>query len=99
MREVVLCAADSTIQADDIQAVLMKRVPAAGPAAAASAASFAGGRSLKDIADSAAADAERRAISEALQNTSGNKTQAARLLQVDYKTLYNKLKRYGLATP
>jgi DNA-binding NtrC family response regulator len=55
-----------------------------------------GDRSLKEIADAAAADAEKRAISEVLQRTGGNKSQAARLLRVDYKTLHLKVKRYGL---
>ncbi len=52
--------------------------------------------SLKDIADRATAEAERQAIREALQATRGNKSQAARLLRVDYKTLYLKMKRYSI---
>ena len=99
MREVVLCASDTTIQAEDILAVLGKRASAAGPVSSPAPGTFGGGRSLKEIGDGAMAEAERRAITEALQSAQGNKAQAARLLQVDYKTLYNKLKRYGLATP
>ena len=52
--------------------------------------------SLKDIADRATAEAERQAIRVALQATRGNKSQAARLLRVDYKTLYLKMKRYSI---
>ena len=52
--------------------------------------------SLKDIADRATAEAERQAIRVALQATRGNKSEAARLLRVDYKTLYLKMKRYGI---
>ena len=52
--------------------------------------------SLKEIADRAAAEAERQAIRLALQATRGNKSEAARLLRVDYKTLYLKMKRYGI---
>ena len=59
----------------------------------------AGDRSLKEIAETAAADAEKRAIQEILQRTNGNKSQAARLLRVDYKTLHLKVKRYGLGAP
>ena len=55
-----------------------------------------GDRSLKEIADAAIADAEKRAIAEILQKTNGNKSQAARILRVDYKTLHLKVKRYGL---
>jgi DNA-binding NtrC family response regulator len=32
----------------------------------------------------------------ALQATSGNKSEAARLLRVDSKTLYLKIKRFGI---
>ena len=52
--------------------------------------------SLKDIAGRAAAEAERQAIRLALQATHGNKSEAARLLRVDYKTLYLKIKRFGI---
>jgi DNA-binding NtrC family response regulator len=52
--------------------------------------------SLKEFADRAAAEAERQAIRLALQSTRGNKSEAARLLRVDYKTLYLKMKHYGI---
>jgi len=52
--------------------------------------------SLREIADRAAAEAERQTIRLALQATRGNKSQAARLLQVDYKTLHLKMKRYEI---
>ena len=52
--------------------------------------------SLKEIADRAVAEAERQAIRLALQATRGNKSEAARLLQVDYKTLHLKIKHYGI---
>lgn len=52
--------------------------------------------SLKEIAIRAAAEAEREAIRLALRATRGNKSEAARLLRVDYKTLHLKMKRYGI---
>jgi two-component system nitrogen regulation response regulator GlnG len=52
--------------------------------------------SLKEVADAAAADAEGQAIHLALQATRGNKSEAARLLQVDFKTLHLKMKQYGI---
>ena len=52
--------------------------------------------SLKEIADAAAADAEQQAIRRVLQVTGGNKSEAARLLRTDYKTLYLKMKGYGI---
>jgi len=52
--------------------------------------------SLKELADRAAAEAERQAIRLALRATRGNKSEAARLLRVDYKTLHLKMKRYAI---
>ncbi|MDR1369906.1 MAG: sigma-54-dependent Fis family transcriptional regulator, partial [Dysgonamonadaceae bacterium] len=39
---------------------------------------------------------ERARIMEALKITNNNKTQAATLLKIDRKTLYNKIKTYGI---
>ena len=52
--------------------------------------------SLKEVADAAAADAEQQAIRRVLQVTGGNKSEAARLLRTDYKTLHLKMKQYGI---
>lgn len=52
--------------------------------------------SLREIADAAAACAEQQAIRRALQFTSGNKSEAARLLRTDYKTLHVKMNQYGI---
>jgi two-component system response regulator HydG len=54
------------------------------------------GASLKAVAEAAAADAERRAICLALQASRGNKSGAARCLQIDYKTLHLRMKQYGI---
>jgi DNA-binding NtrC family response regulator len=54
------------------------------------------GASLKELAEAATADAEEQAIRLALQATGGNKSEAARLLRVDYKTLHLKMKRFGI---
>ena len=52
--------------------------------------------SLKEIADAAATDAEQQAIRRVLQATKGNKSEAARLLRTDYKTLHLKMKQFGI---
>jgi len=52
--------------------------------------------SLKEIGDRASAEAERQAICLALTATEGNRSAAARLLRVDYKTLYLKMKQYEI---
>jgi DNA-binding NtrC family response regulator len=62
-----------------------------GPAGASVGAS-----SLKELAELAVEDAEGQAIRLALQATGGNKSEAARLLKVDYKTLHLKMKRFGI---
>ncbi len=41
------------------------------------------------------AEIEKRHILRVLISTGGNKTRAARILGIDTKTLYNKLKAYG----
>ncbi len=51
---------------------------------------------LREIVQSNKVHVERRAIAQALRRTGGNKTKAARLLQVDYKTLHSKVKEYGI---
>src|SRR5439155_981065 len=54
------------------------------------------GPSLKEIAEGAASDAEQQAIRRTLRATSGNKSEAARLLRTDYKTLHLKMREYGI---
>jgi len=66
------------------------------PAAAEVREAPLGDSSLKEIADAAVADAEERAIRAALQLSAGNKSEAARLLRTDYKTLHLKIKQYGI---
>ena len=56
-----------------------------------------GSRSLRDLGALGAAEAERRAIRLALGVTRGNKSEAARLLKTDYKTLHLKMRRYGIS--
>ena len=66
-------------------------------ASARSGESAPAGSSLKEVAEVAAVDAEGRAIRTALQAARGNKSEAARLLRVDYKTLHLKMKQYGIS--
>jgi len=51
---------------------------------------------LKEIVRSAAAHVERNVIAHILQKTDGNKSQAARIMQIDYKTMLSKANHYGL---
>lgn len=51
---------------------------------------------LEDAAKEALRLAETRRIKKALQETKGNKSRAAELLDVSYKTLLTKIKEYGI---
>jgi two-component system response regulator AtoC len=63
---------------------------AAGPEA------DAGAVSLRDIGRRAARDAEREALKRVLYQTNWNRKKAARILEVSYKTLLQKIKECGL---
>lgn len=56
-----------------------------------------GPRSLKSLIDSVKSEAERNAISGALQKTGWNRKAAARLLQVSYRTLLYKIEQYHMS--
>ena len=45
---------------------------------------------------SSLADVERQHILRVYDSLNRNKTQTARVLEIDIKTLYNRLRRYGL---
>lgn len=51
---------------------------------------------LREILRQHTTHVERRVIAQVLGRTGGNKARAARLLQVDYKTLHSKVKEYGI---
>jgi len=57
------------------------------------------GEPLREIVFRCMAMVERQVIQQVLQRTGGNKAKAARLLQVDYKTLHTKVKNLGLTAP
>jgi len=50
-----------------------------------------------EILRTSLAEVEKRHILRVLSSTQGNKTRAAKILGIDTKTLYNKLKAYGAA--
>ena len=51
---------------------------------------------LEAVAKEALRIAETRRIENALRETKGNKSRAAEILQVSYKTLLTKIKDYGI---
>ncbi|MCD6249412.1 MAG: sigma-54-dependent Fis family transcriptional regulator [candidate division Zixibacteria bacterium] len=54
------------------------------------------GTGLKEIGANAQATAERGAIIRVLKEVRGNKRKAAKVLQIDYTTLFDKLKKYDI---
>jgi two-component system, NtrC family, response regulator AtoC len=69
-----------------------------GRAAASPRPGVAGGgpTTLKDVVRQVVETAERDLIVRTLERTRWNRAQAARILGINYKTLYNKLKEYAL---
>ncbi len=55
------------------------------------------GASLREIVQDMTSQLEKSLIEYALHESHGNKSQAARRLKIGYKTLYRKLKEYGIA--
>ncbi|MHB8843435.1 MAG: sigma-54-dependent transcriptional regulator [Nitrospirota bacterium] len=78
----VVRAKDLGISESNIIEALAEHVPMDGP--------------LAEIAANAARIAESRRIRQVLKQTGGNKTKAAEILQVSYKTLLTKIKDYQL---
>jgi DNA-binding NtrC family response regulator len=93
VRQAALQIEGPIIGADALQALLELRrrgpTPTVGPTK---------GLALREVTENATRDAETVAIAAALRSAHGNKTRAAALLQVDFKTLHGKMKRYGLGT-
>lgn len=88
VKRATLLAADTLIHPRDFADGL---IPASAPAdEAAPQAQAPASLHLRN------SDEERERIIEALQQTKYNKSKAAQLLGVDRKTLYNKIKQYGL---
>jgi DNA-binding NtrC family response regulator len=52
--------------------------------------------SLREILQQSITAVEREVLSEVLKRTGGNKAKAARLLQIDYKTIHGKIKKLGI---
>jgi DNA-binding NtrC family response regulator len=55
-------------------------------------------RPLKEIVRRKMRQLERDVLVQVLRDTGGNKARAARLLQIDYKTILTKIKEYAIST-
>ncbi len=94
LRQGVLMTPDSTIHGEQISALLGATGGSEAPAPLE--VPMLPGMPLRKIVEGAAEQVERQVISNALRSTQGNKSQAAKALDVDYKTLRLKIKKYGL---
>jgi DNA-binding NtrC family response regulator len=96
IERVLLFADGPSITARDLpEPVRQGSTPApALPAAPLEASTGEGG--LKDIVRMKAAELEKDLITKALEETGGNVTRAARLLQISRKSLQTKMKEFGL---
>jgi len=54
------------------------------------------GAGLKEIGSHAQGEAERAAIIRVLEQVRGNKRRCAKILKIDYTTLFDKIKRYNI---
>jgi DNA-binding NtrC family response regulator len=54
------------------------------------------GAGLKEIGAHAQARAEKAAILRVLKEVRNNKRKAAKILKIDYTTLFDKIRRYGI---
>ena len=95
IRQAVLKSRDLMID-EDVVRELLKAPGVAQQAAGAGAGAGSAGLSLREVAAKATDAAERAAITLALRAARGNKSQAARALSTDYKTLHLKIKRFGM---
>ena len=94
IRQAVLLSADFEIHEEQIKHLLKSSKLGEGSSMVELA--VPAGLSLKKIGDNALEEAEKMAIINVLRSTHGNKSQAAKILKTDYKTLHVKIKKYGL---
>ncbi|MCX5867747.1 MAG: sigma-54 dependent transcriptional regulator [Proteobacteria bacterium] len=59
--------------------------------------SLLGGLTLKEISQRSSLSVEREVILQVLRKTGWNKAKASRILKIDYKTVYAKMKKLGIS--
>ncbi len=90
-RAVILCGGSGLLETEHLGLNAVGGAPASIPAAPAGSVATAG-----DAPPPALADVEKAHILQVLQHCKGNRTHAAKILQVSIRTLRNKLHEYGV---
>ncbi|HQV53170.1 MAG: sigma-54-dependent Fis family transcriptional regulator [Flavobacteriales bacterium] len=91
VRRAVLLSTDDRISGDCLPAMVL-----AGPGSATNGNASNGSSTEDDGLRRVAHQAEKEAILQALERNGFNKSRTAELLNIDRKTLYNKMKAFGL---
>jgi DNA-binding NtrC family response regulator len=91
VRQAVLESRDLVLRRVHVQPLLGRQPSSGSPVPALETT-----RSLREVAAEAAREAERQLITDTLLATGGNKSEAARRLRTDYKTLHLKMKSLGV---
>jgi two-component system nitrogen regulation response regulator GlnG len=101
VRELRSCIRRAVLLADDVitekHLDLGRTTPEQPPAGGSLPEENQEDQPLKEIVRRHIVRVEREIILRMLQRTGGNKAKAARLLQIDYKTMHSKIREYGLA--
>ncbi len=92
VKRAVLLSTGSTINTECLPAMVLSGMSANGPVHKTAASAPRGEEGLRGVAH----QAERDAILTALERNGFNKSRTAEQLNIDRKTLYNKLRAFGL---
>jgi DNA-binding NtrC family response regulator len=97
MERILLFADGPTIMEKDLpEQIRQGAAQAAPPSGSTATVDSTPETGLKDIVRMKAAELERDLIAKALEETGGNVTRTARLLQISRKSLQTKMKEFGL---
>lgn len=95
-RAVVMASDRITLSHLPLDVVQRSKSETPREAAAVAAAPPQAIRPLKEVCQEVARQVERETISRVLQETRWNKVKTARLLKINYKTLFNKMRELGI---
>ncbi|MGB6067476.1 MAG: sigma-54 dependent transcriptional regulator [Desulfomonilaceae bacterium] len=103
VRQIMTVVRRAVLQAEEVitpDHLVLGEAPAGGaPRVESPAKEFKwGGLPLKEAVRRSTTEVEKACLMQAIRKSGGNKAKAARLLQIDRKTLHTKLHQYGLDT-